>query len=366
MSKLKPVQILVVENDKEHAKHTIKILSSPNQLHLNFKTTYVCSVEDAFKELKKREFDAILVDFYFQDSSKKKGFKKILKTVKHVPIIIIIEVQKMKAAVEAMRSGVQSFIFREDVFSEKLIITLWDALQKANLERSKEDFLSMVSHELRTPVTGIQNMIDNALEGVYGEIEKDLEDALSMALTAASRLNGMLKELLLISKMDSLNVHLAIEACEVKGLIEESLFYFKKEAELKDINIKIEIDSTVPIIYCDKNRILQVFTNLIDNAIKFSPSGGNINICSTEQSAQNICFSVADSGIGIDDSDKENIFKKFFQVQKSHERGLGLGLAIVKHIMDLHKGQIWVEDNSPQGAKFYFSLPKKMEGPSHE
>ena len=249
-------------------------------------------------------------------------------------------------------------------------------LQK--LERLKSEFISIVSHELRTPLTAIKNAMDIILSGKAGDMTENIEKFVSMGKRNAIRLSGIINDLLDISKIEAGKMDFKFELIRVEPVIEYVKNNLTEVAKEKNLTIKyIPSDENVEV-YADSNRLEQVLTNLVSNAIKFTPDAGEIEITSKVVNARELqydnCFEedikklqgnylqvcVEDHGIGIERKDLNHVFDKFAQIENSLSRkvgGSGLGLPIARQLMEAHNGAIWCDSEINKGSRFYFVIP---------
>jgi signal transduction histidine kinase len=249
-------------------------------------------------------------------------------------------------------------------------------LQK--LERLKSEFISIVSHELRTPLTAIKNAMDIILSGKAGEMTENIEKFVSMGKRNAVRLSGIINDLLDISKIEAGKMDFKFELTHIEPVIEYVKNNLTEVAKEKDLTIKYVPSENSVEIYADSNRLEQVLTNLVSNAIKFTPNSSEIEISSRVVNARELqydhCFEedikklqgnylqvcVADHGIGIERKDLNHVFDKFAQIENSLSRkvgGSGLGLPIARQLMESHNGAIWCDSEIDKGSKFYFVIP---------
>ena len=249
-------------------------------------------------------------------------------------------------------------------------------LQK--LERLKSEFISIVSHELRTPLTAIKNAMDIILSGKAGEMTENIEKFVSMGKRNAIRLSGIINDLLDISKIEAGKMDFKFELIHVEPVIEYVKNNLAEVAREKNLTIKYVPSPDSVEVYADSNRLEQVLTNLVSNAIKFSPNAGEIEITSHVINARELqydhCFEediknlqgkylqvcVEDHGIGIERKDLNHVFDKFAQIENSLSRqvgGSGLGLPIARQLMESHNGAIWCDSEINKGSRFYFVIP---------
>ncbi len=239
------------------------------------------------------------------------------------------------------------------------VVVLNDITEIKKLEKMRSEFVANVSHELRTPLTSIQGFVETLKEGAINDPEK-AQYFLEIIEKQSNRLNNLIEELLQLSKIESQEIAMNLQSINLRDLIDKTISEFKKKIEQKDHKIKINISPQLPLVKADPEQIEVVFRNLLDNAVKYTPDGGEIYISALEK-AENIYIEVADNGIGISAEHLPRIFERFYRANKDRSRklgGTGLGLAIVKHIVQAHQGTIGVESKPGKGSKFFFTLPK--------
>ncbi len=246
------------------------------------------------------------------------------------------------------------------------------------LERLKSDFISIVSHELRTPLTAIKNAMDIILSGKAGELSENIEKFVTMGRRNTVRLSGIINDLLDISKIEAGKMDFKFSLININPVIEYVKSNLAEMAKEKNLEIKYTPMSEDVEIFADSNRLEQVLTNLVSNAIKFTPDAGEIEISTKVVNAREIqydhCFEeeikklrgnylqvcVEDKGIGIERKDLNHVFDKFAQIENPLSRkvgGSGLGLPIAKQLIEAHNGAIWCDSEISKGSRFYFVIP---------
>ena len=246
------------------------------------------------------------------------------------------------------------------------------------LERLKSEFISIVSHELRTPLTSIKNSLDILMSGRCGEITPASEKFLAMAMRNVQRLSGIINDLLDLSKIEAGKMDFHFAPTNINTVINYVKSALSEVAKTKGLNLVTEEYQKIPDITADSRRLEQVLTNLVSNAIKFTPEGKTITISSRLVNADDIKVNeyfkdsiknlsgeyvevcVKDEGIGIESKNLLHAFDKFAQIENSLSRkagGTGLGLPIAKQLLDAHKGAIWCDSEINKGSKFYFIIP---------
>jgi two-component system phosphate regulon sensor histidine kinase PhoR len=238
------------------------------------------------------------------------------------------------------------------------VVVLHDITELRRLERVRRDFVANVSHEFRTPLTAIQGFAETLLAGAMDD-PQNRERFLEIIVEHSRRLARLTEDLLKLSKMDADRLELEIRRVSVPQLIESCIETAQHRAVEKEIAISVKPASGVPDIAGDRRRLAEVLQNLIDNALQYTLSRGEI-VVSTETRDGEVVFTVADTGIGIPKTDQSRIFERFYRVDAARSRelgGTGLGLSIAKHIVEVHGGRIWVDSEIGRGSQFHFTVP---------
>ena len=230
------------------------------------------------------------------------------------------------------------------------------------LDKLKDDFLSVTTHELKTPLIPIKLQSQLLLAGDYGELNQSQKEAVEMILRNGNVLDSLSSEVLDIAKIKSNKLKLVLEKTWVQEVIFEVVNGVITFAKQKKIDITLSPVSKIPKMMVDKLRIKQIMFNLLDNAVKFTPENGRILVEIKKQNNE-IIVSVKDSGIGISKENIKKLFTPFFQIDSSYSRkyrGTGLGLAVSKGLVESHGGKIWAKSGGEgKGSTFIFSLPIK-------
>ncbi|MDZ8050945.1 MAG: PAS domain S-box protein [Aulosira sp. ZfuVER01] len=237
-----------------------------------------------------------------------------------------------------------------------------DISDRREIERLKDEFVSVVSHELRTPLTSISGALDLLAGEVLLAEPEEAQRMLNIAASNTDRLVRLINDILDIERIESGKVQMTPEICDAGDLMTESIEIVEEMAEQAEVTLSV-LPLSAPI-WADPDRIIQVFTNLLSNAIKFSPPGSTICLSGEVLAAKRIRFQVKDQGRGIPAEKLESVFERFGQVDASDSRqkgGTGLGLAICRSILQHHNGQIWVESTLGEGSSFFFTLPLLSE-----
>jgi len=231
--------------------------------------------------------------------------------------------------------------------------------QLQELDRLKSAFVTIVSHELRTPLTSIKGLVENMLQELTGPLNDKQTHYLSRILLNAERLTRILNEVLDLSKIEAGKMELLRRSMSLHEIFADLLEGFQPLAQLKSISMEVTPTEGMPTVHADRDKLYEVLANLLDNAIKFTPTGGRVQIGAQILDSRYIKVGVSDTGCGISEEHLLKIFDKFYRVQSSseHVAGAGLGLAITRGLVELHGGTIAVESASGKGSHFYFTLP---------
>jgi len=243
-----------------------------------------------------------------------------------------------------------------------VITVLRDITTQKELERMKSNFLSVVSHELKTPLHSIKGFVDIILMGKTGQITETQTDFLGTVRDQTTHLQSLINDLLEFSRLESGQVQLRLTDVSVAEVATAVVEQMKPLADEGQIRLENRVPADTLSIQADRMRIEQVLTNLIDNAIKFTPADGVVTVDATDL-GEDIQVTVSDTGIGIPADQLTSVFDRFYQVDGGstrHYRGTGLGLTICKHIVEHHRGRIWVESEEGMGCTFFFVLPKRI------
>jgi signal transduction histidine kinase len=232
-------------------------------------------------------------------------------------------------------------------------------LKLQELDRLKSSFVSIVSHELRTPMTSIKGYLDNMLDGLTGELSEKQSHYVARIKRSVDRLTRMINDLLDLSRIEAGTVELRPEPVCVSELIDDVVESLKSVANETSITVRVNDPKITPTIHADRDKLQQILTNLLHNAIKFSPQGGSIRVKAGRRDDGFLQICVADTGGGIPPQEIDKVFDKFYRGHSlaSGALGTGLGLFITKNLVEMHGGQIWVTSEIGKGSEFSFTLP---------
>ena len=244
-----------------------------------------------------------------------------------------------------------------------IVVLLSDITEHKRLEDMRTEFIANVSHELRTPITSIRGFLETLLDG---KIEDTVitRHFLEIMSKETERLTRLIDDLLNLSNIEERRVVHRWQSIQLTDTINRIVTMFRTQASDKKLDVITEVPPKLPVIQGDPDMLAQVLINLVDNAIKYTPSGGRITIRAGTTEG-NVKVEVEDTGIGIPPENLPRIFERFYRVDKARSRelgGIGMGLAIVKHIIRAHGGKAKVESEVGKGSTFIFTLPVEESG----
>ncbi len=337
------------------------------------------------RKLRERSFDLVLLDLMMPGMSGMEALGRIHEIDPDIVIIIITGYATVEAAVQTIKKGAYNFISKPFT-SDDLILVVNQGLEHRRLTREtkrlqaieeeakelaraktelekldamKSRFMLTVAHELRAPVAAIQGYLGLILDGYAAD---DAQEMVDSAHQRCGELLDMIDDLLLLARMKERATEVKKATVSVAGILEEVSSLFKGEAEGKGLTFKVEIAAR-PEMLVNKEHLKQLWSNLISNAIRYTPPGGSI-VASLDEKDGRIVGMVSDTGIGIAADDLSRIFEEFYRTEgakKLEAQGTGLGLPIVKEIVDSYGGTIEVDSKQGEGSTFTFTLPQCTE-----
>lgn len=312
--------------------------------------------------------------------------KRLPEVVRHVQAQEVIDLALAQGRIETRELSlpgghhleVQAAPIRRGQERSGAVAVFYDLTRIRQLERMRRDFVANVSHELRTPLTAIKGCAETLADGALDD--RQIAARFVEIIDAhASRLTRLLDDLLNLSRLESDQLEVQRETCKLRGLVESCLSAVSQSAAVKGLKLEVEIPPQLSVC-CDRRLVEQALINLLDNAVKYTPEGGDVRVWAgklgsqvrtsfrgerveilpgRERVQERIALEVSDSGIGIPAADLNRVFERFYRVDKGRSRvqgGTGLGLSIVRHVVEVHGEQLWIESGLGQGSVFGFTL----------
>ncbi len=359
-------KVLLIEDDETDQIAFKRLVKDEN---LSYDCTIAGSVSEANSILDADEFDIVIVDYLLGDGT---AFD-VFDSIKDIPIIITTGAGDEEIAVKAMKAGACDYLIkdRERNYLKVLPLRVENVVRHKRAEekleeydRLKNELAVTVSREIRTSLDVFSGIVSDAMAGVLGPIGDELRKNLGIADKTIDRLAKIISDFLDISKIETGRVQLRRTKIDMQQVVSEALSLLSESAAEK----KIKLLAAYPpdpnfTVYADHGLIRQIFVNLIDNAIKFSPMGGTIHV-TVRDLEDEVQINMQDTSIGIGSEDISEVFNSFVQSDKyagpgSHQTGLGLYVA--KQLVVTQGGRIWAESAPGQGSIFCFTLPKYSE-----
>ncbi len=227
--------------------------------------------------------------------------------------------------------------------------------EQKQIDKAKDEFISIASHELKTPITGITNFLQLVEDGDYGEIPEELQEALHSVRLRADNLQKLVKDLLDVSRIQQGRLELEFGQVSVNEVIREVVETYAQQASAKDLELKTDLGDSLPPLKLDRGRFQEVISNLVSNAVKYTEDGWVEVRSKVDKIDKQIIIEVEDTGIGMSAMEREKLFQKFYRIQAreaSDVGGSGLGLWITKQLVEMMNGQIYVESIKGKGTRF--------------
>jgi two-component system phosphate regulon sensor histidine kinase PhoR len=241
----------------------------------------------------------------------------------------------------------------------KTMMVFHDVTRLKQLERMRVDFVANVTHEIKTPLTAIIGFVETLEQGAI-EDAASARKFLQTIRENAGRLDRLVDDLLTLSNVELGETQIHVEGVSVADVLEKARMLIQTKADLKNIVIRTDLPAALPLIRADRDRAVQVLLNILDNAVKFTPDGGQVSITASEDQQGFMMIKVSDTGSGIPKSELPRLGERFYRVDKTRSRdlgGTGLGLSIVKHLMKAHQGSMEIDSTTGKGTVVSLKFP---------
>ena len=297
--------------------------------------------------------------------------KSLLETLhqKHIPIMPKTVVEPHAAQSSHVIERYTTAVWGRDGQVIGWMLLLRDITEAREIEQAREAITETIVHDLRSPMSAIVSALELLSDCMNEPVDRENDDiiirqSILVGQRSANRILDLTDALLEIARLQSGRMELTSQAIDMPQLISELLFEFTTRANNDNVIIRSKTTDELPLVWADRNKLSRVLTNLVDNAIKFTPQGGQVTISVEQISDDFIAVKVQDSGPGIPDEYRERIFERFVQVpgQRSKRRGTGLGLTFCRLAVEAHGGRIWVDSHPKGGSIFTFTLPITSPG----
>ncbi len=334
------------------------------------------SAEDlsaALQSVSIRQPDVVLLDLNLPDSRGTETIRKMIQGAPNVPVLVLTGQGDEELALRAVKEGAQDYLFKNELDKGHLVRAIKYAIERQSLLLAlhhsrdqqlhfKDQLLSHVSHELRSPLTCIHQFVTILLDGLSGPVTSEQRECLETVLKSANQLRSMINDLLETATIEAGKLKLEMKCVLLNDLVNQAGEMLQGTASAKGLTLQWDTAPEPCLIYADPHRILQVLLNLIENAVKFTPSNGLITVKAQRapDSLDVALVTVTDNGCGITEQARPLVFERLFQEENASDKarkGLGLGLSICRDLVLRHGGKIWLESEVGRGTTFSFTLP---------
>jgi signal transduction histidine kinase len=350
-------KVLLVEDNPGDARLLREMFNEDSSLDVEL--TCVGFMADAERHLAAHGVDAVLLDLGLPDAQGVAAIRRARAAAPGIPLVVLTGMDIEALAAQSLQEGAQDYLIKGQIETRGLLRALRYASERKRLERMKDEFVATVSHELRTPLTSIAGSLGLLTTKVADTLPGPAARLLKIAHSNSQRLVRLVNDILDVEKLESGHVVFNLRRVEVRSLVQESIDAIEDFAQGLGVRIRIEAAHAVHDVRADADRLAQVVTNLLSNALKFSPPNSEV-VVTIENRAGSVLISVRDHGPGIAADFKSRVFERFAQADATNARrkgGTGLGLSIVKEIVGQLAGEVGFDDAAGGGTVFHVELP---------
>lgn len=354
--------VLLVEDSTPDAKFVKRLL--PEQ---KFDIVHVTSLSEASNRMTEAHFDAVLLDLSLPDGSGLGSFQSVKELGKDTPIIILTGLDDDETALMAVKLGAQDFIQKNDVNASFLERSIHYAIERKGAEETekrlatfeqREEFMATLTHDLKNPLIGTNRVLELLAEQAMGAVSEEHSELLLQIRDSNKCLLAMIQNLLDVYRLEKDVDAVVLTHTYLRDIIANCLKDISPIAENRKITIQANFTGMNKLVRADSMAIRRVFQNLLDNALKFTPVGGEIKLSVVPRDDE-VCVEIEDNGPGMSDEEREQIFNRFAQGRagRKFSPGTGLGLFLCKQIVEAHDGRISCQSIEGSGTKFLVCLP---------
>lgn len=363
-------KVLLVDDDEDDFLIVRNLIAKIPASPIPFKIEWCGSFENAKQLIQENDYDLYLIDYRLGEHNGLELLQHAQPQKRAEPFIVLTGAGDNEIEQRAMRLGAADYLVKGSFNSELLSRTLRYALQRKYLEqqrfeqlmevnRTKDEFISLASHQLRTPATGVKQYVGMVLEGYAGDITEAQKEMLEKAYESNERQLKIVTDLLRVTRVDAGKVRLTRDRVDLVALIEDILKEQHMKFQQRNQDVQLHKNADVILANVDRDNFRMAFENITDNASKYSEEGKPI-VVSMNKKSDVIEIEVKDNGVGIDPQDQDKLFQKFSRIDNPLSTlvgGTGLGLYWAQKIIDLHEGKITVKSVRGKGTTFIVSLP---------
>ncbi|MCA9954958.1 MAG: response regulator [Ardenticatenaceae bacterium] len=368
--------ILVVD-DNAVIRQILKLALEQNQHHVTLAT----DGREAIDLMEKHYFDLILLDIMMPEMNGFQVLEHIAKIpdLAKIPVIVISADSQLDNAIRCIQLGAEDYLVKppnqtllrtrvnaslrkkflhdQEQAHQAEMERMYEAVKVANTE--KAEFIAMAAHELRNPLSQIATT--NALFSRVGDLNAKQSQLLEKVNFSLERMKALIVDLDDIARLETGNIRVELRPLNLHELIQKTAESLQHDVLSRDHSLTLNVPPNLPLVCADRQRMIQVLTNLIGNALKYTPNGGQIVVTAVHEAhLHNVHVTIRDTGLGIQADEQKQIFTKFFRSGDTDVRarpGTGLGLYITKSLVEMQNGRIWFNSKYGQGTQFHFTLP---------
>jgi signal transduction histidine kinase len=365
----KPTSALLVEDNPGDA---FLVQDQLSHFGASFELTSADRLSSAIEAALLHQPDVVLLDLNLPDSHGTETIRRMIQKVPNVPVLVLTAQDDEELALKAVQEGAQDYLVKSEFTRHHLARAIKYAIERQSLllalhhsqDRQlhfRDQLLSHVSHELRSPLSCIHQFSSILLDGLSGPVNQEQKECLETVLNSANQLRRMIEDLLETAAIDAGKLRLELRCVALEDIIRQATEMLKTAAAAKGLSLQSAQPSPL-LVYGDPHRILQILLNLAENAIKFTPRGGRIDIEADihAEDPNFLLVKVKDTGCGISEQARSLVFERLFQEENAIDtsrKGLGLGLSICRDLVSRHGGKLWVDSELGRGSTFSFTLP---------
>jgi len=367
----KALQILLVEDNAGDVRLLREMFSKEKPG--SFELTHLLRMSEAVAHLANGGVDIVLLDMGLPDGHGLETVRRAHAAAPGVPVIVLTGLDDEALAAEALKAGAQDYLIKGQIENRALPRALRHAIERHRMQietdlirtnqmQFQDEFLSHVSHELRSPLTAIYQFVTILLDRLAGELNLEQHEYLEIVLRNVKQLQSMINDLLEVTRVQAGKLTINVQCTSVSDAVVYTVNTLQGAATAKGITLSSDRDCQLPAVNADPMRIRQILLILVDNAIKFTPTGGAVNVQTRvfERDPSFLLVEVSDTGCGINPDMTERIFEHLYQITdpgQAGRTGLGLGLYISKELVVRQGGEVWVNSVPEKGSRFFFTVP---------
>lgn len=359
MSK-KHLAILLIEDDPTFASALQALLKRKSIF--SFDCSHATTLEDTNAIINQKQFDVILLDLTLPDSKGIETLNAVRRRGYACPVIILTGQDEEDLGIQAMKAGAQDYLIKGEIDGRLLSRAITHAIERARLIYEREDFLATLTHDLKNPLIGANRVIELLAEEKLGALNEEQINLLFHIKNSNWTLLTLIGNLLEVYRFEKDLATLYFEHTNLMQIVNNCMREIAPIASDRNIQVLADIpDNSEAVVLADCDSLTRVLRNLLDNALKYTPTGGEVKV-SLSSSADRVLLKVSDTGPGIPEEDRKHLFERFWRGRASrrHTPGTGLGLYLCQQIVSLHKGTISCTCPADKGTSFLVELPREV------